>query len=255
MHARLRTFAAALLPLGLAALGLAVSPGAAIAAPSAVVFSDAPGTAAPPSTLGPYQMTAFPTDTRSIGAIVSGVTGPTGAVEFSHTLSHARIGQGWQTWSNGYKSDVYVSISKSVTLTLPASTRAFYLYAEPEQFMTISFTATSNNGTTSGSVPVAGQSGARYFGFYATGSDTITSITVTTADPDGFAVGEFGISNGLFRYVVNSEAWVPMSQVVDPLFVTPEPYSVASSPLYRSEDPNCYTPPVNEQFTTFVSST
>jgi hypothetical protein len=55
--------------------------------------------------------------------------------------------------------------------------------------------------------------------------------------------------------VVNAEAWVPMSQVVDPLFVTPEPYSVASSPLYRSEDPNCYTPPANEQFTTFVSST
>ncbi len=39
-----------------------------------------------------------------------------------------------------------------------------------------------------------GDAGAQYFGFYGTGAATLASITVTTADPTGFAVGEFGIN-------------------------------------------------------------
>ena len=38
-----------------------------------------------------------------------------------------------------------------------------------------------------------GSGGAKYFGFYGTGGATIDSITVTTSDTLGFAVGEFGI--------------------------------------------------------------
>jgi hypothetical protein len=41
---------------------------------------------------------------------------------------------------------------------------------------------------------VQGEAGAQYFGFYGNGSATLSSITVTTADPTGFAVGEFGIN-------------------------------------------------------------
>jgi hypothetical protein len=255
MHVRLRTFAAVMLSCGLAALGFAISPGTATAAPGSVIFSGAPGTSAPPSVLGPYQMTAFPADTQPTGASVSGASGPTGTVGFSPSLEHCRIGGCWETWSNGYRGDVYATGKQTITLALPASTRAFYLYAEPEEFATLSITATSSDGTTSGSVPVAGKAGAKYFGFYATGSDTISSITVTTTDPDGFAVGEFGISDGLIHYVVNAEAWIPFSQVVDPLIPTAEPYLVTSSPAYQSQDPNCYTPPASKQLTTFVSST
>jgi len=44
---------------------------------------------------------------------------------------------------------------------------------------------------------VQGDSGAQYFGFYGTGDATIASITITCNDTSGFAVGEFGISNGI----------------------------------------------------------
>jgi hypothetical protein len=36
--------------------------------------------------------------------------------------------------------------------------------------------------------------GAKYFGFYATGTPNIATITVTTTDTAGLGVGEFGIS-------------------------------------------------------------
>jgi len=54
--------------------------------------------------------------------------------------------------------------------------------------------ATAQNGTTSGQVDVQGDSGAQYFGFYGTGGDTVQSITISTSDSTGFAVGEFGIN-------------------------------------------------------------
>jgi hypothetical protein len=78
---------------------------------------------------------------------------------------------------------------------MPAQTVAFYFYAEPNDFGTFDVTATAQDGTTSGPIPVTGDSGATYFGFFATAPDLIASITVT-ADPGalGFAVGEFGIA-------------------------------------------------------------
>jgi hypothetical protein len=135
-------------------------------------------------------------------------------------------------------------------MTLPPSTKAFYFYAEPEKFMTFSITATSDDGTISGSMPVAGEGGAEHFGFYATGSATISTITVTVADPDGFAVGEFGVFNGMIHYVVNAEAWIPFTSVVDPLFVVPLPYLTTVDPVDESLDPNCYTPPASEWLST-----
>lgn len=170
---------------------------AASAAPRSIIFSDAPGTSAPPSTLGPYSMRPFAPDTQAVGESVSSVAGPTGALEFSPSLKHCLTPNPegcWQTWSNGYSGDVYATSSGSITLTLPSSARAFYFYAEPEQFMTFSMTATSNDGTTSGPIPVAGFAGAEYFGFYATGTASLKTITVSGGDPNGFAIGEFGVS-------------------------------------------------------------
>ena len=54
--------------------------------------------------------------------------------------------------------------------------------------------AAAQDGTTSGPVSVDGNGGAKYFGFYGTGGATISTITVTTPDTLGFAIGEFGIS-------------------------------------------------------------
>ncbi len=58
------------------------------------------------------------------------------------------------------------------------------------------------------------------------------------------------------HYVINTEAWIPQAQVVDPYF----PLGVASylstlSPLDEAFDPNCYTPPLSRVLTTLVSST
>ena len=182
---------AALVPLGATASAASTS----AAKKSSIVFSGAPGTSAPPSTLGSYSMRSFAPDTQAVGEDVDSVTGPTGSVTFSPSLEHDQVGDGWATWSNGYTGDVYSTGSDTVTLTLPAGAKAFYFYAEPDQFMTFSMKATSTDGTTSGPIAVAGQAGAQYFGFYSTGAGSLKTITVTVGVPAGFAVGEFGISS------------------------------------------------------------
>jgi hypothetical protein len=145
-------------------------------------------------------MAPFGLDPQALGVDVPSVSGPAGTIGFSPALNHDRIGNGWATWSHGYTGDVYDTLGAEdltqATITLPAGTKAFYFYAEPQQFATFSVAATAQDGTTSGPITVQGNSGAQYFGFYGTGSATLSSITVTTADPTGFAVGEFGI-NGL----------------------------------------------------------
>jgi len=160
---------------------------------AAVTFDGSPGTAAPPPTLGPYTMTPFANDPVAIGSLVSSAPAPVGSVGFSPSLTNFEIGSGWATWSHGYTGDVYYTNGgTSTTLTMPANTVAFYLYAEPNPFGFFDITATTNNGTTSGPIPVDGAGGAKYFGFYATAPDTIATIAVSsTVD---FAVGEFGIA-------------------------------------------------------------
>jgi hypothetical protein len=170
---------------------------------STIAFDGSPGTSAPPPTLGPYTMTPFGPDSQPVcpdeGAIVTGVTDPAGTIGFTPALQHDRAtGPCWQTWSHGYTGDVYDSLDAvdptRVTITLPAGTRAFYFYAEPNVFDVFDVQATAQDGTTSGPIQVQGFAGAQYFGFYSTGTLNLASITVTTTDTTGFAVGEFGIA-------------------------------------------------------------
>lgn len=159
-----------------------------------ITFDGSPGTGAPPSTLGPYTMTRFGADPRPLERAVSGVAVPSGngTVGFTPILEHVRVGNGWSGWSNGYTGDVY-TVGSSVTFTLPAGTNAFYFYAEPDLFATLEITATAQNGTTSGPVPVNGNAGAQYFGFYTDGSVSLKSIQADSQT--SFAVGEFGIAS------------------------------------------------------------
>jgi hypothetical protein len=162
-----------------------------------IAFDGSPGSAAPPATLGPYSMTAFGSDPQGLGQ-VSGVSDPAGTIAFTPSLSHTLVGQGWGTWSNGYLGDVYDTLASPgtpITITLPVGTKAFYLYAEPNVFAPFSIQATAQDGTTSGPITVQGYHGAQYFGFYGTGGATLASITVTSTDTSGFAVGEFGIAH------------------------------------------------------------
>jgi Secretion system C-terminal sorting domain len=159
-----------------------------------IMFSVGPGTGAPTPTLGPFSMTAFPADPAPIYANVTSAPGPSGSVGFNKTMSHRRIGAGWATWSHGYRGDVYFTGTRSVMMTMPANTVAFYFYAEPQRFAVFTITAIAQDGTSSGPIAVQGNSGARYFGFYSTGGVPLVSITATTNDATGFAVGEFGIA-------------------------------------------------------------
>jgi len=161
-----------------------------------IVFDGSPGTGPPPELLCGYEMLSFPPDDRPLFEDVLEVPTPGGEpLLFSIPLSHRQIGSGWSGWSHGYSGDVYYTNGESaVTLLLPEGTAAFYFYAEPNQFGVFQVMATAQDGTTSGPVLVDGAGGATYFGFCATGSDTIASVAVE-AEPAaaGFAVGEFGV--------------------------------------------------------------
>lgn len=161
-----------------------------------VYFDGSTGTGSPPATLGGYTMTAFDDDTRSQFSTVSSVTGPSGDVEFSPDLTLYNVGSGWATWSHGYTGDVYYTSGTEITMTLPAGTKAFQFYAEPNVFATFTIEAVTSGGTSSGPIDVTGHGGATYFGFYADGLDVISEIVVTIEDGSlGFAIGEFAVAN------------------------------------------------------------
>src|SRR6185436_4094479 len=127
---------------------------------------------------------------------VSAVSGPTGAVHFSPALSHLRVGSGWLTWSHGYTGDVYALLGDgTATIYLPPKTRAFSMYVEPNVRSEFFVLAIAQDGTTSQSMLVNGDAGARYVGFYGTGQSYVTSIRVDSTDASGFAIGEFAIAH------------------------------------------------------------
>jgi hypothetical protein len=144
-------------------------------------------------------MKAFKPFSCEQDALYAKVSGPIGNLGFAPDLECLQIGSGWDTWSNGYAGDVYYDEqnpggTSTITLTLPGGTRAFYFYAEPNEFETFDLVATAQNGTTSGPLSVFGASGAQYLGFYANGPGlNIKTITITCGDD--FAIGEFAIAS------------------------------------------------------------
>ncbi len=153
------------------------------------------GFAAPPSSLGGFAMTPFAADLSPDGNDVNAI----GAVAFSQTVRHDVIGTGWASWSHGYAGSVYDTGSSvnptTLTLTLASPVSAFYFYVESVNFAVFSFTATSQDGTEV-TQTIDGNGGAAGFGFYTTGLDLISSISILSGDAEGFAVGEFGGSGG-----------------------------------------------------------
>jgi hypothetical protein len=173
-----------------------------------IAFVNSVGTGAPPATLGPYTMMPFQGALASdVGKTkVRTITTPIGNIGLSADSRVLQVGgttagQQWTSWSHGYAGVVfgfgtYANVPAQATLTFPPGTKAVYFYAEPDSWQLSGFTATANNGTSSGKVTTVtlnGNSGATYFGFYAAPGMTITSVNVV-ADGD-FALGEFGISN------------------------------------------------------------
>jgi hypothetical protein len=174
-----------------------------------VVFVGGPGTKAPPKRLHGVRMVAFRRDRRHRGTNVMSVEGPTGQITFSRPLFHEivrrvassdprrRAGY-WLTWGHGYRGDAYW-VNPSVVIRLPAGTRAFSFYAEPEDPQSYSVTATSSDAS-SGPIKVRGFGGARFFGFVARGGAGLSRVEIRSSDryisrrhPGGFAIGEFAI--------------------------------------------------------------
>ena len=151
------------------------------------------GTAAPPGTLGGFSMIPLGADPSALDSMVTSV----GSISFNQAVRHDQVGNGWATWSHGYAGNVYDTGSSldptTLTLTMGGLTSAIYFYTEPVNFANFTFTATTDSGATL-TQTVNGNAGASGFGFYATGSDFISSITVTGTDTDGFAIGEFGLN-------------------------------------------------------------
>ena len=176
-----------------------------------VVFDGTPGTAAPPTTLGPFTMTPFGLDNvnpiNPFGANTPNTTSVAtpalpcgGALTFAPQQDHRRVGVSWAPWGHGYAGDVYYGPGTSVTITLPSGTGAFYLYALPDLTGTYSIQAAANDGTSSGAIPVTNAGNvpgnvARYYGFYASAGCALTTITITNVSGgSSVAVGEFGIA-------------------------------------------------------------
>ena len=85
--------------------------------------TEAPSTTAVSSSSNPSVLGQLVTFTAS----VTGNAGqsPTGTVTFSQPLGHYKVTNRpkhtWQTWSHGYRGDVYY-VPTSITLTLPGNT-------------------------------------------------------------------------------------------------------------------------------------
>ncbi len=165
-----------------------------------IFFDAGPGTGAPPQIFKNHIMFPFAADANPVFTNVSSLESPTrcfGELSFSAPLNHRLIDNGWATWSHGYFGDVYYSNGASTTtIQLPPATRAFYFYTESNNFATYTVNAIANDGTTTGPISINGNSGAKFIGFYTTGSQCLLkSITVTYPPAaGGFAIGEFGIS-------------------------------------------------------------
>ena len=160
------------------------------------------GTAAPPSTVGPFAVTPYDLtpqeaipDLSNVTVIPGSPIAPDTAVSFQ--VQKRTVGDGWTSWSHGYAGPVFytVPIVPPLTLTI-APAMAFYVYVEPAAFgQPFAVTVTTNAGG-SGSVLVDGAGGATGFAFYTTASESITSVTID-ADPgaQGFAFAELGLGN------------------------------------------------------------
>lgn len=181
------------------ALAVSVVAAALTAGPAdaAVVFANL-GTGAPPATVGTYAVTPYnltPQAAIPNGTNVSVIPGSPVAPDTttSPQVQKRSVGDGWKTWSHGYRGPVFFSVS-SVTLTTAAA-KAFYVYVEPNALGGVSVTVTTNSGGTSGPILVQGSDGATGFGFYTTAGESIASVAITANNVEGFAFAELGLGS------------------------------------------------------------
>lgn len=134
-------------------------------------------------------------------SILSTLSSPLGNLTFSPLVQKMNINSAWTTWSHGYTGEVYFSGWNvlTTTITLPAGISAFDLYVEPNLFGLFDIAVTGMNGTSTTLLQkVSGLSGAKYFGFYATEGDLLSTIKITDLSngaAHGFGMAEFRLAS------------------------------------------------------------
>jgi hypothetical protein len=166
-------------------------------ASQATVFGVQLGTI-PPATVGPYAMTPFnktPQNAIADDATVSQIPSPFGGIlRFSPSATKFSVPATWNTWSDGYTGAVFYNLTP-VTLSLPPKSLAFYFFYEGASASPADVTVTTSEGATLGPISVDPNGDAIGFAFYSDNPNvTLTTITIVSADPEGSATAEFGVS-------------------------------------------------------------
>lgn len=165
-----------------------------------IVFDPGPGTGPPPAVFNKFVMRTFEPDPTTLLTPTTSLPSPAqcgNSLRFNTPALHLKVGQGWETWSHGYTGDVYSYFDQTAAIILlPQGTRAFYFYTEPNVYSNYTAEAIADDGTTSGPITIQGYAGAKFIGFYVTGSQCLLKTIKITYPPaaGGFAIAEFGIS-------------------------------------------------------------
>ena len=187
--------------MGLSVVGTSTS--AEAKASDDIHFTKGPGNGAPPSTLHGIPVTPFAADTRRTGVEVS----ETGPLTLSKPAVHLHVDETWESWTNAYYGDVY--LTSGVTITLPPRAAAFSFYAQPDRYRKVTIKAKTDDGTTAKvSVDGTDQDGdAKYFGFYSSRPLTSFIKTVKISSTEPFAFGELGIGYGFSPYAALGDSY------------------------------------------------
>jgi hypothetical protein len=187
--------------LGLSVIGTSTS--AEAKSSDDIRFTKGPGNGSPPPTLHGIPVTTFAADTRATGVEVSDI----GPLALSKPAVHLHVDETWESWSNAYHGDVY--LTSGVTITLPPRTSAFSFYAQPDRYRKVTIKAKTDDGTNAKvSVDGTDEDGdAKYFGFYSTKPLTSFIKTVKISSSEPFAFGELGIGYGFSPYAALGDSY------------------------------------------------
>lgn len=131
------------------------------------------------------------------------LSSPSNTLSFSNTVDKAYVGTDWARLENSrfnLGSDVYFNgEGNTTTISFAKPVAAFDFVLETNSLAPMLF---NMEVTASGSVTqtlsqnLQGDVGGRYFGFYTTGTDLISSITINApSGANGFAIGEIRLGD------------------------------------------------------------
>lgn len=131
---------------------------------------------------------------------ISSLSSSKGTLSFSEGVYKGYVGYGWQTWSHGYRGEVYFNNGDNfLTIKLAKAIIAFDLFVQPNDHpvMPLAITALTRSGAkTTLLQQVDGSGGAKYFGFYATEEDYISEIQIESPLGGlGFGMADFRLDS------------------------------------------------------------